>query len=78
MNRETLPTNLDISFIKERALKYVETGNLTTALDSIVSDLNKDPNRAEEQKQLIADMAWALKSDPNLSREQVVEFIEGF
>lgn len=73
---ETKNNTLDLA--KQRAMEYVEQGDLKSAIDSIVSDLSKDKNRPEMQKSMIAMMGMELRSNPNLTKEKVIEFIKGF
>ncbi|PIR04068.1 MAG: hypothetical protein COV59_02700 [Candidatus Magasanikbacteria bacterium CG11_big_fil_rev_8_21_14_0_20_39_34] len=63
---------------KARALRSLEEGNLQGAIDSMVSDLQRDPTRPDFQKNMITGMALALKDDPELNRKKVEEFINGF
>jgi len=63
---------------KERALAYVDQGQLKVAIDSMVSDLSKDPARPREQQSMIAMMALDLRNKPNLTKEEVTEWINGF
>jgi len=65
-------------FAKKRALSYVESGDLKGAIDSMVSDLNKDQTRPDMQKQMIGMMALDLRNKPGLTEAEVVDFIKGF
>lgn len=73
---EKNPQNLD--WAKQRAMEYVEQGDLKSAIDSMVSDLSKDKDRPDMQKSMIAMMGMELRSNPNLTKEKVIEFIKGF
>ncbi len=66
------------AFVKERALEYVSQGKLKEAIDSMVSDLNKDDSRPQEQKDVIVMMGMDLRNQPNLTKKEVIDFIEGF
>ena len=66
------------AWAKKRALEYVKRGELKQAIDSMVSDLNKDNSRPEEQKQMIAMTGLTLRNEKNLKEEEVLSFIEGF
>lgn len=63
---------------KRRALDYLNQGNLKAAIDSMVSDLNKDASRPPEQKRMITFTGLDLRNQPNLSEQEVRDFIEGF
>jgi hypothetical protein len=71
------PENSHMSWAKERALKLAETGKLKEAIDSMVSDVSKDPESAPNMS-FIYGMAMALKNDPQLDKKAVVEWIKGF
>ncbi len=60
---------------KNRANNYLEQGKLKEAIDSMVSDLGKDPNRAEEQKDIVRMMGMTLRNDPELNEEKAREMI---
>ena len=73
-----LAANEMTEFAKKRALEYVAQGQLKEAIDSMFSDLSKDPTRPAMQQQMIGAMAMSLRNKPDLSERDVVEFIEGF
>jgi len=65
-----------IKWCKERALEYVETGELTQAFNSIVSDLQKHP---ETQGHSGIELGAMLFWEGFLSTEKEMrDFIEGF
>ena len=63
---------------KKRALEYVSQGKLKEAIDSMVSDLNKDDSRPQDQKHMVGMMGMMLRNQPNLNEKEVRDFIEGF
>jgi len=67
-----------LNFPKARAIKYVEAGDLKTAIDSMISDLKKTDMITEDQKTMATMMGMALKNDPNISEDSVRDFINGF
>jgi len=67
-----------LEWAQKRALEYVEAGKLKEALDSMVSDLNKDADRPAMQKQMIAMMALELRNKKDLTEEEVIDWIKGF
>jgi len=68
----------ELSDVKNRALEYVEQGDLKGSIDSVVSDMNKDKSRPEMQKSMIVMMGMGLRNESNLTKEKVIEFIKGF
>ena len=66
------------AWAKKRALEYVSQGKLKEAIDSMISDLNKDDSRPQDQKHMIGMMGMMLRNQPNLSEKEVRDFIEGF
>lgn len=67
-----------LQWCKERALEYVNRGELTDALASMLSDLGKHPE-TESSLKSCAPLAMMLKMSGQLStREQMRNFIEGF
>jgi hypothetical protein len=77
-SKESSESNDLTEWAKDRANSYLEQGKLKEAIDSMVSDLGKDPNKAEEQKDLIRMMGMTLRNDPELNEEKIREFIDGF
>ena len=63
---------------KQRALELLENGDLMQAIDSMVSDLGKDPTRPPEQVRLLPMIGMITRNDPALDEKKVREFIEGF
>ena len=63
---------------KIKALRYLDEGQLKQAIDSMVSSLSEDPNRPEEQKQIIAMMGLDLRNKRDLNERDVRDFINGF
>lgn len=63
---------------KQRALELLEQGNLKKAIDSMVSDLAKDPTRPPDQVSMLTMMGMITRDDPALDEQKVKEFIEGF
>lgn len=63
---------------KKRALEILQGGDLKEAIDSMVSDLAKDPTRPEEQVRMLTMMGMITRDDPGLDEKKVREFIEGF
>ena len=65
-----------IRWCKDRALVYVERGELKDALGSMISDLGKHPETAGHPAIM---MGTALMMAGHLSsKEKMREFIEGF
>ena len=63
---------------KQRALELLKGGDLKQAIDSMVSDLAKDPTRPREQVNMLTMMGMITRNDPALDEKKVREFIEGF
>lgn len=64
---------------KQRALTYVEDGNLSDAVRSMMSDLRKDDRIPDSQQQFVAvSGAELLHKGTALTREEVLGWIEGF
>ena len=63
---------------KQRALELLKGGDLKQAIDSMVSDLAKDPTRPREQVSMLTMMGMITRNDPALDEKKVREFIEGF
>lgn len=66
------------AFAKRRALEYLDKGEFRLAINSMVSDLDKDDSRPEQQKRMIAMMGMMLNNKENLAEKDVRDFIEGF
>lgn len=65
-----------LDWCKQRALEYVERGDLTSAYGSMVSDLGKHPDTKDHgavQLGMMLLVAGHLKTAPDMRR-----FIEGF
>lgn len=73
----TGPTRAEhMEWCKQRALEYVERGDLNQAFQSMMSDLGKHPETAGHPA---ADLGGALFFSGHLSNEQKMrEFINGF
>jgi len=63
---------------EQRAIALMANGKLKEAIDSMVSDLGKDPTRPEMQKGMIGMMGLSVRNDPQLDEKKVRDFIEGF
>jgi len=68
----------NLNWAKQRAMEYAERNDLKGAIDSMVSDMNKDKSRPEMQKSMIVMMGMGLRNESNLTKEKVIEFIKGF
>jgi len=66
------------AWAKKRALEYVDRGQLKEAIDSMVSDLNKDASQPKEQIMMAVMMGLSLRNRPDLTEKEVRDFIEGF
>lgn len=64
-----------LQWCKDRALKYVEKGELSEAVASMVSDMQKHP---ETEVKNIFLMQLGMLEMMNNSREGVRRWIEGF
>ena len=65
-----------LQWCKERALPYVEEGNLESAFISMCSDLSKHPETKDHPAIMLGT---GLKMNGNLNTpEQMREFIKGF
>jgi hypothetical protein len=71
------PEESTMSRAKANALAMVDQGDLQGAIDTMVADLGKDPRYAPNMG-FTAQMAMALKADPNLTKEKVVDWVNGF
>ena len=67
-----------LKIAKEKALDWVQKGDLKAAIDSMVSDLSKAPHRSAAKKELSTRMGLVLRNKADLSEEDVVEFISGW
>jgi hypothetical protein len=65
-----------MQWAKDRALEYVQQGQLTEAIASMISDLNKHPETQEHMG--IGLMMQLAMSGMLRSQEEVRRFIEGF
>lgn len=65
-----------IAWCKQRALEYVELGQLESALISMGSDLRKHPDTSNHLGLELGDRLW-LEGHLN-STKAMREFIEGF
>jgi hypothetical protein len=63
-----------LAWCKQRALEYVEEGDLLSAVSSMLSDLNKHKDTKQPHAVVLMGMAAILSHDPN----EVRRFIEGF
>lgn len=64
-----------IEWVKQRSLEYVEKNDITSALSSFYSDMNKHP---ETQTHSGIRLATRLFGSGNLStKEEMKNFIEG-
>lgn len=66
---------MSIDSVKERALRYLEGGELVKALDSVASDLSKT-SMDETNRLFLCDSINFLRTTQSLSRETVINFIE--
>jgi hypothetical protein len=77
-----LPSNpseeSQISWAKQKALELAEAGQLKEAIDSMVSDLNSDPDSDPNMMLFVTGRAIALRNNPNLDKKTVVDWINGF
>ncbi len=65
-----------INWCKERALEYVDRGDLDNAWGSMVSDLGKHPETAGYA---VIQLGMMLKMSGNMNtKDEVKKFIEGF
>jgi len=64
-----------LQWCKDRAMKYVDNGDLTEAVASICSDINKHP---DTQGHAGIQLAMPLMLGGNLTYEKTKSFIEGF
>ena len=65
-----------LNWCKERALEYVEKGDVTNAYASMVSDLNKHP---ETSGHPAIELGVMLMMSQNLNtKDEMKKFIEGF
>ncbi len=67
-----------LQWCKDRALAYVDAGDLTSALSSMLSDMGKHPE-TEKSLAATAPLGMMLQIGGHLSRpEQMRDFINGF
>lgn len=71
MNREE-----HLKWCKERALRYVDAGDIPQAVASMTSDLGKHPETANHAGMMLGMMM--LMSGQLNTQEQARKFIEGF
>lgn len=70
------PREEHLKWCKERALEYVDKGELSGAYASMVSDLNKHPETANHPA---LELGMMLMATGNLSTaKDMKKFIEGF
>jgi hypothetical protein len=67
-----------VKLAKQRAITILKNGELKQAIDSIISDLSKDPASSPEQVKALQTMGMILRNDPTLDSEKVKDFINGF
>ena len=63
-----------LAWCKQRALEYVDRGDLVGAFASMTSDLGKHPETASSQDLMVLGMPAYMSGDPR----QMREFINGF
>lgn len=67
-----------LDWCKERALAYVDEGDLNQAFHSFVSDIRKHPGTADLMS-LVRDLGMPLKMSGHLDTQKDMRgFIEGF
>lgn len=76
MNWSKLPRSEFLEIAKERALAYVNKGDLDNAWASLVSDLRKNPHTANHEKVLTGYRL--ILSGKLKTQEEMREFIENF
>lgn len=74
---ETFDSKAQLNLAKQGALQVLAEGDLVGAIDSMVSGLANDPTR-EKNMGATKMLAEVFKKDPNLDKEKVRYFIEGF
>lgn len=67
-----------VQWAADRAYAYLEKGELNGAVKSMISDLTKDSDITDDHRSYINEMGWTLIDNPDLTEQQVREFIEGF
>jgi hypothetical protein len=66
-----------IAWAQERALKLVETGKLVEAVRNLITDLQKDSGFSGCERRLIWLVGENLALKPNLTAQEVIDFIKG-
>jgi uncharacterized protein YejL (UPF0352 family) len=72
----TPPRAEHLAWCKQRALQYVDVGDVQNALASMISDLRKHPD-TEDHSGMALGMVLAMNGHLSTER-QMREFIEGF
>lgn len=67
-----------IQWAADRAYAHLEKGELAEAVKSMISDLTKASKFTDDRHTSINMMGWSLIDDPDLTEQQVRDFIEGF
>jgi hypothetical protein len=66
-----------LQWCKDRALKYVESGDLNEAVTSMLSDLSKHPETSAASGGILAQLGmFELMINP--TRQSITRYIEGF
>ena len=63
-----------LEWAKNRALEYACAGNLTDALGSLISDLNKHPETRDNQKLVLSFFGRLVRE--GATQDELVTFIE--
>ena len=67
-----------LAFCKQRAMEYVNSGNLLEAVTSMMSDLRKHPETADTGQALAALGLFACQQAQQGDRDGVIRYIQGF
>ena len=74
-----IPRAEHLQWCKDRAMAYVNEGNLMEAVTSMMSDLGKHPETAERSGGALAMLGLlALQQAQQGDRDGVIRYIKGF
>lgn len=77
MNEYQMPRDEHLKWAKNRALQYVEVGQLQYAFDSLMSDMNKHPETVVDEA--VLELGYNLLLTGYLKTpQQMKNFINGF
>ena len=74
VKKENVEEESHVEWAKKRAHKYLSDGDLKGAVMSMMSDMDKTDN----PNPMAGMLGMATLNDPNMNKESVTKFIDGF